>query len=108
MAHARARLRSQGVAGVVGTGRIGALVAKVLRCGFGCEVLACDPQPDPEVAAMGVRYVPPEELLATSEIVTLHCPLTPEAHHLIDAAMLERARPGLVLVNTARWWIRRR
>jgi D-lactate dehydrogenase len=90
------------VVGVVGTGRIGALVARTLRCGFGCEVLAADPQPDPEVEAMGVRYVPREELLAASDIVTLHCPLTPETQHLIDAEMLERARPGLTIVNTSR------
>jgi D-lactate dehydrogenase len=90
------------VAGVVGTGRIGALVAKTLRCGFGCEVLAADPYPDPEVQAMGVRYVAREELLATSDIVTLHCPLTPETRHLINAEMLERAKPGLVIVNTSR------
>ena len=90
------------VAGVVGTGRIGALVARALRCGFGCEVLASDPCPDPEVEAMGVRYVAREELLATSDIVTLHCPLTPETRHLINAQMLERAKPGLVVVNTSR------
>jgi D-lactate dehydrogenase len=87
---------------VVGTGRIGALVARTLRCGFGCEVLAADPQPDPQVEAMGVRYVPREELLADSDIVTLHCPLTPETRHLIDAEMLERAKPGLTIVNTSR------
>lgn len=90
------------VAGVVGTGRIGALVARTLKCGFGCEVLAADPQPDPEVQALGVRYIPREELLAASDIVTLHCPLTPDTRHLINASMLERARPGLVLVNTSR------
>jgi len=90
------------VVGVVGTGRIGALVAKILKCGFGCKVLAADPQPNAEVESMGVRYVPREELLATAEIVTLHCPLTPGTRHLIDADMLERARPGMVLVNTSR------
>jgi len=90
------------VAGVVGTGRIGALIARTLKCGFGCEVLAADPMPDPEVEAMGVRYVSREELLAATDIVTLHCPLTPETRHLIDAEMLERARPGLTIVNTSR------
>jgi D-lactate dehydrogenase len=90
------------VAGVVGTGRIGALVARTLKCGFGCEVLASDPQPDPQVQAMGVRYVPREELLAQSDIVTLHCPLTPETRHLINADTLGSSRPGLVLVNTSR------
>ncbi|WP_404477886.1 2-hydroxyacid dehydrogenase [Novosphingobium sp. BL-52-GroH] len=88
--------------GVVGTGRIGALVARTLRAGFGCEVLASDMVTDPALEAIGVRYVPREELLTTSEIVTLHCPLTPETRHLIDARMIAAARPGLLVVNTSR------
>ncbi|MEJ5977467.1 2-hydroxyacid dehydrogenase [Novosphingobium sp. PS1R-30] len=90
------------VAGVVGTGRIGALVACTLRAGFGCEVLASDPVQDPELVAMGVRYVPRDQLLRESEIVTLHCPLTPETHHLIDAGTLAEVRSGLLIVNTSR------
>ncbi|MES2989159.1 MAG: 2-hydroxyacid dehydrogenase [Pseudomonadota bacterium] len=90
------------VAGVVGTGKIGALVARALKLGFGCDVLASDPFPDPELAEIGVRYVPPAQLLAESAIVTLHCPLTPETRHLIDAPAIESARDGLVIVNTSR------
>ncbi|RYD54018.1 MAG: 2-hydroxyacid dehydrogenase [Sphingomonadales bacterium] len=90
------------VAGVVGTGKIGALVARALKLGFGCEVLASDPFPDPELAAIGIRYVRRAQLLAESEIVTLHCPLTPDTRHLIDGAAIERARDGLVIVNTSR------
>lgn len=90
------------IAGVVGTGRIGALVARTLRAGFGCEVLASDPIEDPQLTAIGVRYMPREDLLRQSDIVTLHCPLTPETHHLIDADMLADSRPGLVIVNTSR------
>jgi D-lactate dehydrogenase len=90
------------VAGVVGTGRIGALVARALRLGFGCEVLATDRIEDPALAAAGVRYVPAERLLAEADIVTLHCPLTPDTHHLINAAVIARARPGFQLVNTSR------
>lgn len=90
------------VAGVVGTGKIGALVARALKLGFGCEVLASDPLPDPELEAIGIRYVPPAQLLAESEIVTLHCPLTPDTRHLIDGPAIERARDGLVIVNTSR------
>jgi D-lactate dehydrogenase len=90
------------VAGVVGTGKIGALVARALRAGFGCEVLASDLVEDAELKALGVRYVPRETLLRESDIVTLHCPLTPDTHHLIDAAALKAARPGLMLVNTSR------
>ncbi|WP_447724913.1 2-hydroxyacid dehydrogenase [Sphingomonas koreensis] len=88
--------------GVVGTGKIGALVARSLKAGFGCTVLASDVVVDPELEAIGVRYVPCETLLTEAEVVTLHCPLTPETRHLIDAAAIERAREGLLIVNTSR------
>jgi D-lactate dehydrogenase len=88
--------------GVVGTGKIGALVARSLKAGFGCEVLASDVVRDPELEAIGVRYVPRDLLLEQAEIVTLHCPLTPETRHLVDAAAIERAREGLLIVNTSR------
>ncbi|MCH7860136.1 2-hydroxyacid dehydrogenase [Sphingomonas sp. NPDC092331] len=88
--------------GVIGTGKIGALVARSLRAGFGCEVLASDLYPDPALEAIGVRYLPRDQLLRAAEIVTLHCPLTPDTRHLIDAAAIEAARPGLMIVNTSR------
>lgn len=88
--------------GVVGTGKIGALVARSLRLGFGCEVLASDLYPDPALEAAGIRYVPRDTLLREAEIISLHCPLTPETHHLIDAAAIAAARDGLVIVNTSR------
>lgn len=87
--------------GVVGTGRIGAAVARILH-GFGCNLLGHDPQPDPVCEALGMAYVPLDRLFAESDIVTLHCPLTPETYHLVDAAMLARGRPGLMLINTSR------
>lgn len=90
------------VAGVVGTGAIGALVAKALCAGFGCTVLASDLVENEELKAMGVRYVPIRELLRQSDVVTLHCPLTPETRHLIDADVLRNTQPGFVLVNTSR------
>lgn len=89
-------------AGVIGTGKIGVLVARTLRLGFDCEVLASDIAENPELVAIGVRYVDRATLLAQAEIVTLHCPLTPETRHLIDAAAIARARDGLVIVNTSR------
>jgi D-lactate dehydrogenase len=88
--------------GVVGTGKIGALVARGLRLGFDCTVLASDLFPDPELEAIGVRYVDRAVLLREAEIVTLHCPLTPETRHLIDAEAIAGARDGLVIVNTSR------
>lgn len=88
--------------GVIGTGKIGALVARGLRLGFGCDVLAADLYPDPELEAIGIRYVPRDALLRTAEIVTLHCPLTPDTRHLIDATTIAAARDGLMIVNTSR------
>jgi len=87
--------------GVVGTGKIGTAVARIMS-GFGCRVVAFDPVPDPGCVALGVSYVPFPDLLAQSDIVSLHCPLTPETRHLIDAAALERMKRGAMLINTGR------
>ncbi len=87
--------------GVVGTGQIGAVVVRILR-GFGCDVLAHDPVPNPVCVALGARYVDLPALLAAADIVTLHCPLLPQTHHLIDAETLGRMRPGVMLINTSR------
>ena len=88
--------------GVIGTGKIGALVARTLRAGFGCEVLAFDLAPVPELEAIGISYVDPGELVARSDIVTLHCPLTPDTHHIVNARSIAAAKPGVMLVNTSR------
>ena len=87
--------------GVVGTGRIGRCVAEILL-GFGCRVLAFDPTPEPELIRRGVSYVPLDELLAASDIVTLHCPLTPATRHIIDASAIARMKRGAMLINTSR------
>lgn len=89
-------------AGVVGTGRIGAIVARILRAGFGCEVLACDIRPQEELRELGVRYAELAEVAAASDILTLHCPLTPQTHHLVNAEMLRSLKAGMMLVNTSR------
>lgn len=89
-------------AGVVGTGRIGCVVAQILR-GFGMTVLAHDPMPDPQAAAaIGFRYVGLEQLLREAHIVTLHCPLTPVTDRLINAERLALMRDGVMLINTGR------
>ena len=88
--------------GIVGTGRIGALVARIFRLGFDCEVLASDRYESDELKQMGVTYVSVDELIARSCIISLHCPLTPETHHLIDAAAVARAKQGVILINTSR------
>jgi D-lactate dehydrogenase len=87
-------------AGVIGTGRIGACVARLLN-GFGCEVLAYDPYVNEEITDIA-EYVDFDEMLARSRILTIHAPLTPETHHLIDAEALKKIRPGLMLLNTSR------
>jgi D-lactate dehydrogenase len=86
---------------VVGTGRIGLCFVRIMAA-FGCRVLACDPAPSDEVVALGARYVEWPELLAESDIVSLHCPLTPATRHLVDAAALARMKRGAMLVNTSR------
>lgn len=88
-------------AGVVGTGKIGEVMCRILN-GLGCRVIAFDPQPNPACLAMGVAYGPIEELFGASDIITLHCPLTPATRHLIDAAALRRMKPGVMVVNTSR------
>ena len=86
--------------GVVGTGAIGSCVVRQLG-GFGCRVLAFDPRPREELAGLA-EYVGLDELLASSDVVTLHAPGLPENHHMIGAAELALMREGAVLVNAAR------
>ena len=88
--------------GIIGSGRIGRAAAEIFR-GFGCSVLAHDPAPMHDwAAAHGIDYVPLDELLARSDVVSLHLPLTPETHHLVNAATLARMKPGAYLINTSR------
>ncbi|RCU50857.1 MULTISPECIES: 2-hydroxyacid dehydrogenase [Corallincola] len=88
-------------AGVVGTGKIGLAAARILK-GFGCDLLGFDPYPNPEFEALGGRYVELPELISQSQVITLHCPLTPENQHLFDATAFQQMMPGTVLVNTSR------
>lgn len=88
-------------AGVVGTGKIGAIVARILT-GFGCRVLVYDPARNPEVERLCAAYVPLTDLYAAADVITLHVPLLPETRHLIDAAAIARMKPGVMLVNTSR------
>lgn len=88
--------------GIVGLGRIGAAVAR-RGLGFGMRLLYAAPRARPELAAaLDARHVPLEELLASSDFVSLHLPSTPTTRHLIDAAALGRMRPGAFLINTSR------
>lgn len=87
--------------GIIGTGKIGCALAKILS-GFGCKVMAYDPFPNPSLTRTGLEYIPLGDLLATADIVSLHCPLTPETHHMVDKAALARMRDGVMLINTSR------
>ncbi|MFD3402087.1 D-isomer specific 2-hydroxyacid dehydrogenase family protein [Kribbella sp. NPDC058693] len=82
--------------GVVGTGRIGAAVIDRLR-GFGCRTVAYDNRP-----ATSADYVPLDELLRLSDLVTLHTPLTADTRHLLDRRRIEQLKPGAFVVNTGR------
>jgi D-lactate dehydrogenase len=88
--------------GVVGTGKIGRITAQIFR-GFGTEVLAYDPYPMTEwAAAQGVRYTDFETLLAGSDIVSLHLPLTPQSLQLLNVNTFAHMKPGAYLINTSR------
>ena len=87
--------------GVIGSGQIGAVFARIML-GFGCRVLLHDPHPDASLEALGARFAGIDELLAASDIVSLHCPLTPATRHLIDQGSLQRMKPGAMLINTGR------
>jgi lactate dehydrogenase-like 2-hydroxyacid dehydrogenase len=90
--------------GVVGFGRIGQALARRAHHGFGMRVRYLNPSPrEAEAAEVGAeRCATLAELMATSDVVSLHCPATAGTRHLIDAAALAHARPGAILVNTAR------
>jgi D-lactate dehydrogenase len=88
-------------AGVIGTGTIGLCTARILA-GFGMKLLAFDPVRNPAMEVLGARYVALDTLFAESDVVTLHCPLTPQTRHLIDAAALAKMKTGVMLVNTSR------
>jgi D-lactate dehydrogenase len=87
--------------GVIGTGKIGAVFAKIML-GFGCTVLAYDVAQNPDCLALGVRYAPLEQVLAQSDIISLHVPLMPATRHLINAQSLALMKRRTVLINTSR------
>jgi D-lactate dehydrogenase len=87
--------------GVVGTGAIGLSFGRIML-GFQCRVLAYDPFPNPEAKAMGVQYVSLNDLVRAADIISLHCPLTPETHHLVNASALAKMKRGVMIINTGR------
>ncbi|GAB4029319.1 2-hydroxyacid dehydrogenase [Spirosoma jeollabukense] len=87
--------------GVIGTGKIGAAFARMML-GFGCHVLAYDKKQSSVLQQLGVEYLPLDEVLEKADVLSLHCPLTPETHHLIDTTALARMKAGAYLINTSR------
>lgn len=87
--------------GVVGTGKIGQCFAQIMK-GFGCQILAYDIQQNPACLALGATYVELDRLLAQSDVVSLHCPLMPSTHHLMNRETFGQLKPGAMLINTSR------
>jgi len=85
-------------AGVIGTGKIGRIFASICR-GFGMKVLAYDRYPAQD---SGIEYVSLDELLAESDVISLHCPLNDKTRHMIDAAAIDKMKKGAIIVNTSR------
>jgi D-lactate dehydrogenase len=87
--------------GIVGTGNIGAALARIVK-GFGCKLLGYDSYRNPICLELDMRYVDLPLLLAESDIVSLHCPLTPDTRHLINNQTISLMKRGSMLINTAR------
>lgn len=87
--------------GVIGTGKIGAEFCTNM-IGLGCKVIAQDPYPNDDLKSKGVKYLEIQQLLEQSDIISLHCPLTPESKHLINKATIKQMKPGAMLINTSR------
>ena len=86
---------------VIGTGKIGRVFTKIML-GFGCNVIGYDKYPSPEFEALGAHYAVPGEIARDADIISLHCPLTPETYHIINADTIARAKRGALLINTSR------
>ncbi len=86
---------------VIGTGKIGQVFANIML-GIGCKLIAYDVKPDADLIAKGVRYLPLSELWPEADVISLHCPLTPETQHLINASTLTQMKTGVMLINTGR------
>lgn len=87
--------------GIVGTGKIGAVLARIMK-GFGCEILLYDLKQDLSLVGQGMQYVELKELFSRSDIISLHVPLNPQTHHMINDVSLALTKPGVMLINTGR------
>lgn len=87
--------------GVIGTGKIGEAFAFIMK-GFGCKVLAYDIHPNPVLINAGIQFVELDELFVQSDVISLHCPLTPQTNRLINSESLKKMKPNAMLINTSR------
>lgn len=89
-------------AGIIGIGKIGAIVARILH-GFGCKILAVDPNQDPAlINSYGVSYVDLDALLMQSDLISLHAPLVPSTRYIINKETIQKMKKGVMLINTSR------
>ena len=89
---------NQKVAGIIGTGKIGQAMIRICK-GFGMQILAYDPYPNKE---LDVKYVSIDELVKKADVISLHCPLTPETEHIINKDTITLMKQGVYLINTSR------
>ncbi len=87
--------------GIIGTGKIGLILARTLAA-MGCRVLGHDPFPSPEFEQLGGSYVGLPEIWKSSDVISLHCPLTPDSYHLINSGSIAHMKHGVMIVNTSR------
>lgn len=87
--------------GVIGTGKIGAAFCRIML-GFGCQVLAFDLQHSEELIARGVQYLPKEQVLKQSGVISLHCPLNEHTRHLVNKDSIAQMKRGVMLINSSR------
>jgi D-lactate dehydrogenase len=87
--------------GVIGTGKIGAAFCHIMQ-GFGCNVIAYDIIESDILKQQGIKYKTLDDVLHESDVISLHCPLTPETHHLINSIAFDKMKDGVMLINTSR------
>lgn len=87
--------------GLIGLGKIGSVTATILK-GFGCRVLGFDVQKDEEYIKIGIEYTSLDDLMRQSDIISLHCPLTPQTYHLINKEAILKMKKGVMIINTSR------
>ena len=87
--------------GVIGTGQIGLSLVRILK-GFGCKIICFDPNESTEVTDLGGTYVSLDTLFTESDIISLHCPLMPQTHHLINDRSIAQMKDGVMIINTSR------